>query len=458
MSSKKQLELLAPAGSFEKMKYAFAYGADAVYLGIPDFSMRVRINTFTMDAVKEAIDYAHSLNKKIYVTVNIVAHNKHLKKLPEYLKKLNIWKPDALIVSDPGVMAMVKKYAPNLEIHLSTQANATNWQTVKFWYDHGLERVVLGREVTLEEIKEINTHVPACEIEYFIHGAMCMSYSGRCMLSAWLAGRSANLGDCVQPCRWKYKISEGGDTTAETSPAPSDAGSTSPTRRGDCSCSDQIFEAEVEEPKRPGMKIPVEEDMHGTYIFNSKDMCFIEYLPELMEAGVISFKIEGRAKSVAYLSSVVKAYREAFDYLMSETGHTPSVQKKKLREIKTRMLDKLIHRGYTTGFLFGRDHVEQNIENSHTQSEEEFVGEVLSSELEGKTYRHIIRPHNALRVGDQVRIMMPNNTDIDLGIEKLYNEEGEEVESGHGGSGKHVVLYTQDRLEEYGILFKKSKF
>ena len=202
----KKLELLAPAGSPEKMRYAFAYGADAVYMGIPDFSMRVRVNTFTGDDVKKSIEYAHSIGKKIYVTVNIVAHNDHLKRLPPYLKKLNEWQPDALIVSDPGVMAMVKKYAPNLAIHLSTQANATNAETVKFWHNQGLERVVLGREVTLEEIKEIHKAVPKCEIEYFVHGAMCMSYSGRCMLSSHLVGRSANLGDCVQPCRWKYDL------------------------------------------------------------------------------------------------------------------------------------------------------------------------------------------------------------------------------------------------------------
>jgi len=423
-----EFELLAPAGSFEKMKYAFAYGADAVYMGIPDFSLRVRINQFTMDHVKEAIEYAHSLDKKIYVTVNIMAHNKHLEKLPKYLKQLNGWKPDALIVSDPGIIAMVKEYAPDLQIHLSTQANATNWQAVKFWHDQGLERVVLGREVTLDEIKEIHEKVPECEIEYFIHGAMCMSYSGRCMLSSWLAVRSANLGDCVQPCRWKYNVGES---------------------------KMHVIETTIEEPKRPGVEIPVEEDMNGTYIFNSKDMCFIEYLPELIDAGVVSFKIEGRAKSVAYLSSVVKAYREAFDFLMLETGHASSVQKNKLREIKENILDKLISRGYTTGFLFGRDTVEQDVDNSHTKSDEEFVGEVLLSIQDGEQYKNIIRVHNALRVGDSVRIMMPEHDDYTMQIDEMYDEQGEEIESGHGGSGKNVVLYTSNPLDEFAIIFKK---
>lgn len=425
MGKKNKLELLAPAGSPEKMKYAFAYGADAVYMGIPYFSLRVRINKFTMDDVKSAIEYAHSINKKIYVTVNLVAHNKHLEKLPSYLKKLEKWQPDAFIISDPGVITMAQKYAPSVPIHLSTQTNATNWQTVKFWHDQGLERVVLGREVTLDEIKEINKKVPKCEIEYFVHGAMCMSHSGRCMLSAWLTGRSANLGDCVQPCRWNYNVNN--------------------------------ISVELEEPNRPNMSIPVEEDMHGTYIFNSKDMCFIEYLPELIDAGVISYKIEGRAKSHAYLASVVKAYRQAFDLL--ETEKDKKVQKRKLKAIKKKILDKLVHRGYTTGFLFGRDTVEQNVENSHVGGQEEFVGEVVKCE-DGKVF---INAHNALRLGDKIRIMQPprlrsgqaSGEDLRTTIKKMYNDKDEEVESAHGGTGKLVYIKTKKEIEEYSILFKQ---
>ncbi|HAT03562.1 MAG TPA: peptidase U32 [Candidatus Magasanikbacteria bacterium] len=424
---KKKLELLAPAGSLEKMKYAFAYGADAVYMGIPDFSLRVRINQFTMDNVKEAIEYAHVLKKKIYVTVNVVAHNEHLEKLPSYLKKLNVWKPDALIVSDPGVMVYAKKYASDVKIHLSTQANATNWETVKFWYDQGLERVVLGREVTLKELKEIHVKVPRCELEYFIHGAMCMSYSGRCMLSAWLTGRSANLGDCTQPCRWKYNVDN---------------------------AQMYVLQAEVEEPLRPGEKIPVEQDVHGTYIFNSKDMCLIEYLPELIDAGVVSFKIEGRAKSAAYLASVVKAYRQAFDYILHEGQHKDiKIQRRTLKHIKKNVLDKLVHRGYTTGFLFGRDTVEQNIDNSHKGSDAEYVGEVISSVRVGKKWKTTVRPHNALRVGDRIRIMQPKHDDLRMIIKEMYNEQGESIGSGHGGSGRRIVIYTSREVKEFGILF-----
>jgi len=413
MKKKSKIELLAPAGSPEKMDYAFTYGADAVYMGIPDFSLRVRINKFALDDVKKAIDYAHKWGKKVYVTANIYAHNEHLKKLPSYLKKLNTWKPDALIISDPGVMQMAKQYAPDIPIHVSTQANVTNWQAVKFWADQGVERVILGREVTLEEIREIHKRVPKVQLEYFVHGAMCMSYSGRCMLSAWLTGRSANLGDCVQPCRWKYKI------------------------------------AEIEDPTRPDMKIPVEEDNHGTYIFNSKDMCFIEYLDELIDAGIVSLKIEGRAKSVAYLASVIKAYREGIDYLNTEKDKIK--QKKKLKALKKKYLDNLMHRGYTTGFLFGSDKVEQQTEVSHLDSKEEFVGEVVKSE-KGKVY---IKPHNALRIGDEVRIIQPKNeTELQFSMPQIYAETGEKVASAHGGTGQLVCIKTKRRIKDHSVLMR----
>lgn len=414
---KQKLELLAPAGSPEKMKYAFAYGADAVYMGIPDFSLRVRINKFTLDDVKLAIDEAHKLKKKIYVTVNIYAHNEHLEKLPAYLKKLNEWRPDGLLVSDPGILQMVKKYAPDLIIHLSTQANATNWQAVKFWYEQGVKRVVLGREVTLAEIKEIHKRVPKVELEYFAHGAMCMSYSGRCMLSAWLTGRSANLGDCAQPCRWKYNIDN--------------------------------INVEVEDQNHPGMKIPVEEDKNGTYIFNSKDMCMIEYLSELIDAGVVSFKLEGRAKSVAYLSTIVKTYRMGLDIAKSKISLVE--KKKKLKQLKKKYLDNLMTRGYTTGFLFGRETVEQNTEFSHIISEEKFVGEVVDCE-KGKVF---IKAHNALHVGDKVKIIQPKNEDLVLTIKKLYNSKNnKEVGSVHGGVNEIYYFTSRKSLEKQSIIFK----
>ena len=422
---KKQLELLAPAGSTDKMEYAFAYGADAVYMGIPDFSLRVRINKFTLDHVKIAIENAHALKKKIYVTINIYARNEHLERLPKYLKKLNDWKPDAFIISDPGIMMLAKKHAPDVPIHISTQANITNWAATKFWADQGAQRIILGREVALEEIKEIHKKYPKIELEYFVHGAMCMSYSGRCMLSAWLTGRSANLGDCAQPCRWEYKVSDVEKTT---------------------------FNAELEEPLRPGEKIPVEEDMHGTYIFNSKDMCFLEYLPELIDAGVISFKIEGRAKSPAYLASVVKTYRTGFDIVA--TKEDLKTKKRKLKALKKKNLDKLLHRGYTTGFLFGRDTVEQSTDDSHVGGKEQFVGEVLDCvEVNGKNLA-IVRAHNALKVGDKIRIMQPDEEkDLSVTIKKMYNGDGDKIDSAHGGTGELVKVLVSKFIPKYSIFF-----
>lgn len=424
----KKVELLAPAGSIEKMKYAFAYGADAVYLGVPAFSMRARVNNFTMGDLHEAIDFAHSKKKKVYVTVNIVAHNFHLVDAPKHLKLLNIYRPDALIISDPGIMELAKKYAPDCDIHVSTQANATNWATVKFWKEQGASRVILGREVSIKEMKEIGKKAKGVEFETFVHGAMCMSYSGRCLLSSWLVGRCANLGDCVQPCRWKYDPKQ-----VEV----------------------KIINAEFEEPLRPGMKIPIEEDMNGTYIMNSKDMCLIEYLPEILDTGVASIKVEGRTKSVAYVATVMKAYRQALDLI--EVEKDSKVLKRKLKAIKKNILEKLVHRGYTAGFAFGRSEVEQNVVNSHIGGGDQFVGEVLGSEkISASKFKVSVRVHNALRVGDKVRIMQPKGKDIKLTIKTMYNEEGEQVDSAHGGTGKMTYIEMSKPVQDLGILLKQN--
>ncbi|HBU07493.1 MAG TPA: peptidase U32 [Candidatus Magasanikbacteria bacterium] len=424
MSKKQKLELLAPAGSPEKMEYAFAYGADAVYMGIPDFSLRVRINKFDLADVKTAIATAHKLKKKIYVTANIYAHNEHLEKLPVYLKKLNQWRPDALIISDLGVMMLAKKYAPKIKIHVSTQANVTNWAAAKFWADSGASRIILGREVTLKEIKVIHKKYPKIELEHFVHGAMCMSYSGRCMLSAWLTGRSANLGDCAQPCRWQYGV--------------------------------ESINAELTEPNRSDMKIPVEEDKNGTYIFNSKDLCLIEYLGELIDAGIVSFKIEGRAKSVAYLSTIVKAYREGLDPINNKRSEDQKI-KKKLKNLKKKYLDSLMTRGYTTGFLFGRDKVEQNTEFSHINGEEQFVGEVVDCVKFNKKYLAIVKVHNVLQVGDKVRIMIPGEEkDLSVTIKKMYNKDDKEIESAHGGTQELVMVLVNKEIKKFSILFKSK--
>jgi len=287
-SRQNNLELLAPAGSPEKLKYALHYGADAVYAGIPDFSLRARINNFDEKTLKAGVEYTHKKGKKIYVTLNIYAHHSHLAKVEKHLKFLKKIKVDGIIVSDPGIIRLIKKYCPETEIHLSTQANATNWQAVKFWHEQGVKRVVLAREVTLEEIREIKKNVPKMELEYFVHGAMCMSYSGRCILSKWMNNRSANLGDCTQPCRWRYHTT--------------------------CNIKHETKNISVKD-ERNRFEIDLEEDQHGTYFFNSYDLNLIEHLKDLAEAGVESFKIEGRAKSVYYISIVCRAYQRVISSL-----------------------------------------------------------------------------------------------------------------------------------------------
>jgi len=310
-------ELLAPAGNLEKMKVAFAFGADAVYAGIPDFSLRVRINDFNIKTLGEAVEYAHKLKKKVYVTVNIFAHNKHLEKLPQHVKALRKINPDGIFVSDPGVMQTIRKVWPKANIILSTQANCTNWQAVKFWGDQGMKRVILGREVTIDEIREMKRRVPKVELETFVHGALCMAYSGRCFLSKYLADRSANLGDCAQPCRWKY------DLTPSPSPNQEMGVTIQPIGR------EETFE--------------LVEESHGSYILNSEDLCLIKRIPGMIEAGISAFKIEGRAKSAYYLAAVVGAYRKAVD-IYFDKKISKSKKKKILENLYKEIYEKLAHR------------------------------------------------------------------------------------------------------------------
>ncbi len=391
----KKLELLAPAGNFLKMETAFAYGADAVYLGIPDFSLRVRINDFDLAGVAKAVKYAHTREKKVYVTVNIFAHNNHLKKLPVYLKKLKSFKVDALIVSDPGIIALIKKVWPRAEIHLSTQANCTNLEAVKFWQKQGLKRIILGREVTLKEIKEIHRAVPKIELEYFVHGAMCMAYSGRCFLSKLLTNRSGNLGDCAQPCRWEYDVmlKTGG------------------------------HDEELE----------LVEEKHGTYLLNSRDLCLVKYLKELAEAGITSFKIEGRAKSVYYQATVCGIYRRVLNSILKKTP--VAKLKSELEYLYQELLTKLVHRGYTTGFLLG-GRGEQNINNSHEKSAWEFCGQVVATRDRNRLY---FRVHNTLKAGDEIEIIRPNYDIIKMCPDELWDaKSGRVIKEAHGGGGSQV--------------------
>ncbi|MCK9378952.1 MAG: U32 family peptidase C-terminal domain-containing protein [Candidatus Moranbacteria bacterium] len=442
----KKLELLAPAGSVEKMKYAFAYGADAVYAGVPDFSLRARINDFNWNSLKEGVEYAHSLGKKFYVTLNIYAHNSHLKKLEKDLDELKKVGADAVLISDPGILELVKEKLPEIEIHLSTQANATNWRAVKFWADQGIRRVVLAREVTLEEIREIKKNVPDVELEYFVHGAMCMSYSGRCMLSKWMRGRSANLGDCVQPCRWAYKKvqNEKREVQNEEGKIRSDEDGVKVMN-----VIDHQGEFEME----------VEEDKQGTYFFNSKDLNLLSYLKDLADAGVESFKIEGRNKSAYYLAVVVRAYFRIMNY---ESRIKNGKEKKKYEEVLKEEMDNLnslFHRGYTAGFLLGNE-PEHNFENSHDNPQWEFVGEIIADanqQMNANLQITEVKPHNAIYLDDEIEII-DQNGNHPVKLEKIFNENMEEVSSAHGGQGKNYFLQIDKKdIQPFSLIRKKIK-
>jgi len=396
-------KLLSPAGNLDKLKTAIAFGADAVYCGIPDFSLRVRINDFDFKTLAEGIAYAHAHGKKIYLTLNIYPHERHLKRLPKYLEFIKKNRPDALIVSDPGIIAILRKKLPRIPLHLSTQANCVNSAAARFWQAQGIKRIILGRETTLEEIRAIHRGAPKMELEYFVHGAMCMSYSGRCILSKWLVNRSANLGDCVQPCRWEYEVS----TQDER-----------------------------------GQKFMIEEDRHGTYLLNSKDLCLIEYLDELKRAGISSFKIEGRAKSIYYVALTTKCYREAID-------------KKELPKKLKNELAKLVNRGFTTGFIFGEDKEIQNHQTSHNYSPYQFVGEVIKYDKQAGLAT--VRVHNSLFIGETVEFITPRGENLRAKIRKMIDpKNGKRLGEAHGGQGRTVLIKTLGEILPSTILVRKT--
>lgn len=400
----KKPELLAPAGNMEKLKMALLYGADAVYLGGKAFGLRAFGGNFTNEELQEAVDFAHKLGKKIYVTVNIFPHNSDIAKLPAYLTFLNEIKVDAILVADLGVFTLAKGYAPDVELHISTQANNTNWAAVNAWGELGASRVVLAREMSLEEIKEIREKC-SVELEMFVHGAMCISYSGRCLMSNYLTGRDANRGSCAQPCRWNYAL--------------------------------------VEE-KRPGQYFPVLEDERGTYIFNSKDMCLLPYLPDVIASGVDSLKIEGRMKSVHYAASVVKAYREAIDSYFAAPEQF-EVKKEWVEE-----LDKVSHRAYTTGFYYGRPTEKDQIygTSSYTQTSD-FVGLVL--DYDEKTGFATVEQRNNMKVGQEIEIFQPHLAGYRQILQEMYNDEGEAIQV--APHPQQIVKIRMDKpVEPYGIL------
>lgn len=414
---KNKIELLAPAGSLEKLKYAFEFGADAVYAGVPDISMRARVNNFSEKDLAEATVYAHARGKKIFVTVNIYAHNYHLPAIEKHLKFLRKIKIDAVIISDPGVIELAKKYLPGVDIHLSTQANTTNWRAAKFWHEAGVKRIILAREVTLEDIKEIHKKVPKLELEYFVHGAMCMSYSGRCILSKWMSSRSANEGACTQPCRWAYKFAA---PKQEIATGNSDKKS--------------MTVKEIQ----GGEEIELEEDSHGTYFFNSKDLNLIKHLAKLKAAGVSAFKIEGRAKSAFYVAITTRAYRKVRDAI--EAGKS-ATEIKKIQKWAKAELDKLANRGYTEGFLLGNE-PEHNFFNRETNNKFQFVGEVLES----KGCRLVIKAHNALHKKDKIEIITPEKS-VPVKILAIFDENEKMVSSAHSG---HDHLYIL-KINKHGI-------
>jgi len=376
-------ELLAPAGDLEKLKMAIIYGADAVYLGGEQFGLRKASKNFTNDEIEEGIKFAHERGKKVYVTMNIIPHNDDLIGLEEYSEKLYNMGVDGVIVSDPGIFSVINRTVPQLPIHLSTQASVTNYETIMFWYNLGIRRIVLARELSLKEIEEIIKRAPKdLEIETFVHGAMCISYSGRCLLSNYMVGRDANRGDCAHPCRWKYYLME---------------------------------------EKRPGEYFPIVEGDKGTFIFNSKDLCMIQYIPQLVKAGIKSFKIEGRVKSSYYVATVVRSYRMAIDEFFKDPENY-SFDEDWIKEIK-----KASHRDFTTGFYFGKPTEEDQVYTSSSYIRSyDFLGLVL--EYDEDTKLATVEQRNRMFVGDEVEVFGPGKKHFTQKIYKMWDEEGNEID------------------------------
>lgn len=408
-----KVELLAPAGNLEKLKMAILYGADAVYLAGKRFGLRTASDNFTLEELKEGVEFAHSRNKKVYLTMNIIPHNDDFTGVEDFIKSAAEAGIDAVIVSDPGMFRIVKKTCPDLDIHISTQANITNVHSANFWHEMGASRIVLARELSLKEIRQIRDGVSKdLELEAFVHGAMCMSYSGRCLISSFLTGRSANKGDCAQPCRWKYHL--------------------------------------VEE-KRPGEYFPIEEDSRGTFIFNSKDLCMIQHIPELLACGISSFKIEGRVKSSFYVATVVKAYREAIDaYYESLDNNKPyKFDEKWLAEI-----GKVSNRDFTTGFFFHKPNEEDhNFGTSSYIRKYEFVGIVM--DYDEKNGHNIIEQRNKFSVGDRIEVLPPEGPFFEVDIDKMLDGEGNNIDS--APHPQMTVRLPSMPLPRYSILRKASK-
>lgn len=406
----KKPELLIPAGSLEVLKTAVAYGADAVYIGGEAFGLRAKAHNFSLDDMREGVEFAHSRGVKVYVTANILAHNQDLDGVEEYFHQLRDVKPDALIISDPGVFDLARKVMPETDVHISTQANNTNYGTYLFWHRLGAKRVVSARELSLEEIRQIRQKIPEdMEIETFVHGAMCISYSGRCLLSNFFTGRDANQGACTHPCRWKYAIAE------ET---------------------------------RPGEYLPVYENDRGTFIFNSKDLCMVEHIPKLCEAGIDSFKVEGRMKTALYVATVARAYRRAID----DCCAGPEVFQGNLEWYKEE-IGKCTNREFTTGFFFGKPGSDAHIYKSSTYVKNyTYLGTVEETDGRGQAR---IEQKNKFSVGEEIEVMKPDGRNLAAVVKGIRDEDGQSQDSApHARQILYVDLDTE--TERFDILRRKE--
>ena len=402
-------ELLIPASSLEVLKTAVIFGADAVYIGGEAFGLRAKAKNFSTEEMRKGIQFAHEHGVKVYVTANILAHNDDLAGVREYFEELKEIKPDALIIADPGVFEIAKEICPEIERHISTQANNTNYATYNFWYKQGASRVVSARELSMEELKELRANIPEdLEIETFIHGAMCISYSGRCLLSNFFTGRDANRGACTHPCRWKYAV--------------------------------------VEET-RPGEYLPVYENERGTYIFNSKDLCMIEHIPELVEAGIDSLKIEGRMKTALYVATVARTYRKAIDDYFTD----PKLYEKNMDWYQTE-ISKCTYRQFTTGFYFGKPDENTQIYDNNT-----YVNEYIYLGIVEAVKDNLCRieQRNKFCVGDAIEIMKPDGTNVPVTVEAMYTDDGESVDS--APHPKQVLwIKLSEAAKKYDLLRCKS--
>lgn len=404
----KKPELLAPAGSLNKLKYAIMYGADAVYIGGEEFSLRVAAQNFSMEEIKEGIEFAHNRGKKVYITANIIPHNEDLKDFPDFVKEVAELGADAIIVSDLGTFSIVKEVAPDLEVHISTQANNTNYKSAQTWYKLGAKRIILARDLSFEEIREIKENLPTdCEIETFVHGAMCISYSGRCLMSNFLTYRDANKGACAHPCRWKYYLME---------------------------------------EKRPGEYMPVFENERGTFIYNSKDLCMIKHIPELVKSGIDSFKIEGRVKNELYVATVVKSYRKAIDQYFADPDNYV------FDESISTELEKVSHREYTPGFFFGKPDGNQQLYTSNTYIQDYTIIGVVK-EYDEKTGFAYLEQRNRFFKGDNLEVITPDGNDFSFVADEMYNDTGELIDVAR--HAQMIIKIKMDKVPEYSIIRKK---